>query len=187
MQMRTILGSIIFLLIFSPGHSRIASAQGAGEDVVLVQGNPPLTQLTVGKSIVLLEWALDIKLSPEQELKIKQALIRAWQTNDREDINGAMEIVAIYEKVAKLSEGERNKARGAIQEAILKSLRAEPDDELARLLLSAYESSHSTNPTLTAPSIDSSTKNKSRVGADGFTGMYRMLRPRALNISNNVS
>lgn len=178
----------MFLLVFSLGPFGIASAQGEGEDVVLVKGNPPLTQLTVGKSIVLLEWALDLKLSPEHELKIKEALIRAWQTNDREDIKGALEIVEIYEKVSKLSEEERNKARGPLQEIILKSMRAEPDDELARLLLSAYESSHSTNPRVTAPSANSnsSTKNKLRVGADGFTGIYRMLRPRALNINNNV-
>jgi hypothetical protein len=187
--MRIILFPIIFLLIFSLGHSEIASAQAQGDDVVLVQGNPPLTQLTVGKSIVLLEWALEIKLSREQELKIKQALIRTWQTNDREDMNGALEIVEIYEKVAKLSEGERNKARRAIQDVILKSIRAEPDDDLARVLLSAYEASHSTNPRITAPSIDSnsSTRNKLRVGADGLTGIYRMLRPRALNINNTVS
>ena len=187
--MRTILRPIMFLLVFFLGPFGIASAQGEGEDVVLVKGNPPLTQLTVGKSIVLLEWALDLKLSPEHELKIKEALIRAWQTNDREDIKGALEIVEIYEKVSKLSEEERNKARGPLQEVILKSMRAEPDDELARLLLSAYESSHSTNPRVTASSANSnsSTKNKLRVGADGFTGIYRMLRPRALNINNNVS
>ena len=187
--MRTIRGLIMLLLILSLGHSEIASAHAQGEDVVLVQGNPPLTQLTVGKSIVLLEWALNLKLSYDQELRIKQALIRAWQTNNREDINGAVEIVNIYEKVAKLSEGERDKARGELQEIILKSLRSEPDDELARLLLSAYESSRSTNPRVPAPSTSSSsaTKNNLRVGADGFTGIYRMLRPRALNINNNVS
>lgn len=49
--MRTILGPILFLLIFSVGHLGIVSAQAEGEDVVLVQGTPPLTQLTVGKSI----------------------------------------------------------------------------------------------------------------------------------------
>lgn len=184
-----VLGLITLILILSPGHPGIASAQAQGEDVLLVQGNPPLTQLTVGKSIVLLEWALDIKLSPEHELKIKEVLIRAWRTNDREDINGALEIVGLYEKVAKLSEAERNQARGAIQEVILKSIRAEPDDELARLLLFAYESAHSPNSRVTAPStnLSSSTRNKLRVGADGFTGIYRMLRPRALNINNNVS
>jgi hypothetical protein len=187
--MRTVLGPIVFLLIFSVGHIGIAFAQAEGEEVVLVQGNPPLTQLTVGKSIVLLEWALDIKLTAEHKSKIKQALIRAWQTNDREDIKGALEIVEIYEKVAKLSEGERNQVRGALQEVILKSIGAKPDDELARLLLSAYESSHSTNPRVTTPSTNSnsSTKNKFRVGVDGFSGIYRMLRPRALNINSNVS
>ena len=120
--MRTILGPILFLLIFSFGHFGIGFVQAQEEDVVLVQGNPPLTQLTVGKSIVLLEWALDIKLAREHELKIKETLIRAWQTNDREDIKGALEIVEIYEKVAKLSEGERNNARGALQEVILTSV-----------------------------------------------------------------
>lgn len=187
--MRTILRPIMFLFIFSLGHFEVALAQSEGRDVVLVQGNPPLTQLMVGKTIVLLDWALDLKLSPEQELKIKQVLIHAWQTNNREDIKGTLEIIEIYEKVAKLSEAERNNARGTLQELMLQSIRAEPDDELARLLLSAYESSHPTNPRITPPSnnSNSSTKSKLRVGADGFTGIYRMLRPRALNINNNVS
>lgn len=39
--MRTIFALTVFLLIFSPGQSGIASAQG--EDLVLVQGNPPLS------------------------------------------------------------------------------------------------------------------------------------------------
>jgi endonuclease III len=131
--------------------------------------------------VVLEKTRTQIKLSREQELKIKDVLIRAWQTNDREDNKGALEIVETYEKVAKLSEAERNKARGPLHDVILKSIRAEPDDELARLLLSAYESSHSTNPGVTAPSTgsNSSTENKVRVGTDGFTGIYRMLRPRA--------
>ncbi len=49
-DMRTILRPIVFLLVVFLGVG-IASAQ---DDVVLVQGNPPHTQLTVGKSIVLL-------------------------------------------------------------------------------------------------------------------------------------
>lgn len=187
--MRTQLRFLIFLFIFTLGHAGIALAQADEKDVVLVKGNPPLTQLMVGKTIVLLDWALDLRLSPEQELEIKQVLIRAWQTNNREDIKGAAEIIEIYEKVNKLSETERNNFRETLQELLLKSIRAEPGDELSQLLLSAYESSHPTNPRVTPPSSssNSSAKSKLRVGADGFTGIYRMLRPRALNINNNVS
>jgi hypothetical protein len=54
--------------------------------------------------VVLEKTRTQIKLSREQELKIKHVLIRAWQTNDREDNKGALEIVETYEKVAKLSE-----------------------------------------------------------------------------------
>ncbi len=165
------------------------TAYSQEKEVVLVPGNPPLTRLMAGKVNVLLDWVLELKLTNQQEIKISEVLIRSWQTNNREDIQGALDIIEIYEKVFRMSEAERNNARGKLEEIILQSLRAEPNDELARMLLSAYESTHSTNSKTTSPSNNSntSTKSKMRVGADGFTGVYRMLRPRALDINNNVS
>jgi hypothetical protein len=184
----------LFLFVFSFGIAHTA-AYSQQKDVVLVQGNPPLTQLMVGKVIVLLDWALELKLSKEQELKIKDVLIHSWQTNDREDIQGALDIIEIYEKVSRLSENERNNARGKLQEVILQSIRSEPNDELARMLLSAYQAAHS-KPSKTVPQSNSSptqsnssattTRSKLRVGADGFTGIYRMVRPKALNIHRTI-
>ncbi len=55
------------------------------------------------------------------------------------------------------------------------------------LVISAYESSHSIRPKknkIDSSKIVSSQKIKQRVGSDGFTGIYRMLRPKALNIYN---
>lgn len=177
---------LFFGAIFGALHKTTYSQE---KDVILVEGNPPLTQLMVGKFIVLFDWALELKLSAEQESTIKQALIRSWKTKNREEINGALSIVEIYEKVFQMSESERSQARGKLEELLLQSVRSEPDDELARMLLSAYESSQTVNSKTASSSYNASTlaKTKLRVGEDGFTGIYRMLRPRALDINNSGS
>jgi hypothetical protein len=52
------------------------------------------------------------------------------------------------------------------------------------LLLSAYELTHSTKSKTASQSSSSSTTSKSnqRVGKDGFTGLYRMVRPKMVGV-----
>ncbi len=119
------------------------SSFSQNDDTVLVPGNPSLTQLMAGKVIVLLDWALKLKLSKEQELQIKDMLIKTWRSKDQAEMRGALEIIEIYEKIFAMSEADRNGARGHLKELLLKSVRSQPDDELARKLLSAYQSVHS--------------------------------------------
>lgn len=153
-------------------------------DAVIVQGDPPLTRLMVGKTIVLLDWALGLKLSREQKLKVEQALVHTWQTNDREGINGALEVVQTYEKVAALTEAERNKVRGKLEEVILRSMRENPHEALSQLLLSAYEAAHPGGPNAGPRPNETPTaaKHRGRFGADGFTGIYRLVRPKMVGV-----
>jgi len=133
---------LLFIVDFGIVHTKVFSQE---KDVVLVKGNPPLTQLMVGKVIVLLDWALELKLSSEQELKIKQVLISAWQKNNREEMSSTLDVIEIYEKVAQLSEAERNNARAKLAEAMLQNISTEPKDELSQILSSAYKAAHSSS------------------------------------------
>jgi hypothetical protein len=144
-------------------------------DVVIVDGNPPLTKMTGGKIIALLDWALELDLSTAEQGKIAENLIRTWQKNDREDIDGALQLAELYEKVQRMTEAERNNARGKLRELILNSIRGEPSDELARLLLGFYESRNLPNSPNSRRSNNSSstqTTSRQRVGTDGFSGIY---------------
>src|SRR5687768_8490393 len=78
------------------------------QDVVIAQGDPPLTQLMAGKVIVLLDWALELKSSPDQELQMRQILVDSWRSGSRNQIRGALELIEIYEKVFRMSVPEQN-------------------------------------------------------------------------------
>lgn len=181
--MRSIFRSLGFLLILSAAVIVAASAQNGGDDEVLAQGDPPLTQLMVGKVIVLLDWGLELQLVPEQELQIKRSLIQTWRRNDREDIRGALEVIDVYERISRMSEKERNAARANLKTILLQSIRKDPNDELSRILVSAYEARHSSPASRAGNSSASSARNGRRIGADGFTGLYRLVRPSSINSS----
>src|SRR4051812_23315897 len=155
---------------------------------ILVKGDPPLTSLMAGKVIVLLDWALELKLANENKLEIKKNLIRTWQSGVKSEMQGALELIDIYEKVFKMSEPDRNAARGKLHDLILQSLRSEPDDALAKMLLSAYDASR--GKAVKAPAgaeAASPPSAASNIGADGFTGIYRMVRPRTISLTGGSS
>lgn len=104
----------------------------AQENISLVNGNPLLTQLMVGKTIVLLDWVLDLKLSKDQELQIKEVLISSWKNNNRGEIKSTLDAIDVYEQIVKLGEAERNKIKEKMQPQFLADLYKEPGDKLAR-------------------------------------------------------
>ena len=156
------------------------------KEVVLVNGNPPLTQLMVGKTIVLLDWMLDLKLTKQQELQIKDILVASWKQNSKEKIKSTTDIIELYEEIFLLSESERNKIKEKLKPRITENLFKESNDELSKIIITAYNSSHAASPINDAVQSKPNNiqKNNQRLGADGFTGIHRMLRPKALNINN---
>jgi hypothetical protein len=153
-------------------------------DVILERGNPPLTQLMVDKTVALLKWVLEIEIPAEHKSKLQKVIARAWQTRSEAEMQSTINIVDIHDKLMQMPENERAARKGSLQAAILQNLRNEPDDEMSRILVSAYEASRTKNAVPVTGTAPSPSKNKSRVGSDGFTGVYRMVRPRPLNINN---
>jgi hypothetical protein len=174
-------------LIFNLGVSQ-TTVHAQERDVVLVEGNPPLTQLMVDKGAGLLQWSLEIKLSSEQKSMLQTVMVRVWKEKNAKEMQSILEMVEIHDKVIRMSEAERNNVRGQLQAAILKNLRNDPDDEMSRMLVSAYDAARSANSKSTLPSNTSPTLTRSglRVGADGFTGLYRMVRGRAADINSSI-
>ena len=154
-------------------------------DAVLVNGNPPLTQLMVGKTIVLMDWVLGLDVDRAREMEIRRILIDTWRRGRSEEIRGVLAIIDTYEKVFRMNETERAAERGRLSEIFLRSLRAEKSDPLAALLLSAHEASRSPGTRSTQAAVGSPVRSKHRVGTDDLTGIWRMVRPRAININNS--
>jgi hypothetical protein len=173
--MKTIICLIAFLFILSSVNAIHVSAQPKFENKIIVQGNPPLTESMVAKTIILLEWSLDIELSDEQKMEIIQDAINDWKTNNQEAMNTVVEIANLVDNLRKASAEDRNKAKDIIQADILKGLRADQNDKVSQMVLQAYEVAHSGSSKSipqTSSGLTTAPKNPRSIGADGFSGIY---------------
>jgi DNA-binding Lrp family transcriptional regulator len=109
------------------------------EDSVIVQGNPPLKASTFAKTVILVEWALDVKFTEDEKVKMANTMVKYWQENNRAEIESVLEVVKIYDGLAKAGDEDRKKAKDVIREEILKALKNDPDDEMNRVVLQAYK------------------------------------------------
>ena len=175
---------LILLAVISFGAFNTAT-YSQPKDAVLVPGNPPLTQSMVYKTIDFMEFTLDIELSPKHENMLKEILVRIWKTKSQDEIKSTLDIVDMHNKLMPLNQDQRNAMRDQMQGPMIANLREAPDDEMARILVSAYDVAHSTNSQTVVSSTSS--MGRQQIGADGLKGIYRMLRPRTLDINNNVS
>src|SRR5687767_4144793 len=182
MRMRFhVLSSLLLLtLFFGFPSGRVHSQQ----DVTIVEGNPPLTQSMVARTLTLFEWSLDIRLSDEQRAKIARSIIGYWKTNNRMEINNTLEAVKLVDGLSRASQSEQDKAKEIIQAEMLKGLRSDTNDEISQMVLQVYEASRSgslNRPQMGDPAT--AVKSNQRVGADGFTGIYVGTR----NFSSSMS
>ena len=153
-------------------------------EAILVKGNPSLTQLMVGKTIVLMDWVLGLDVDRGREMEIRRILIDTWRNGKGEDIRGVLAVIDAYEKVFRMTETERSAERGRLREFFLQSLRAEQDDKLSKLLIAAYDAAQGQGRQIAQPSSKAGATGK-RIGSDGFTGIHRMIRSQPLNINNS--
>ena len=187
--MRAIIFPLLLLLIFSITCLETASAQTPSSETVLAPGNPPLTSSIVGKNILLMQWALDIQLSDDQMSTFAKAVVGLWKANNQSEMKDVVLVAGMVDELSKATPDERNRAKTAIRAKLLENMRNYPTNEVNRMLLQIYEASQKGNSAIVSPSgnAPATAKSRSRVGADGFTGIYRMVRPRALNINSSVA
>ncbi len=137
--MKTRILVVVMLTVFA--FSEVAVGLQA-QDEILVAGNPPLTGEMVNQVKSFFEWALDIRLTPAQQRQVKNATIEVWIEKNREEIDSTLSILQVQAKLSQATPAERDSAREKLQPEMLKSLRAEPDNETSRMLVSVYESTH---------------------------------------------
>ena len=176
--MRTRIYLLSSLLLFT---LMLGKAQ-AQEDPIVVQGSPPLTQSMIAKTLILLDWSLDIRLSDEQKTQIAQAVIGYWKTNNRAEISSTLEAVKLVDGLRQASPAERDKAKEIIQAEMLKGLRSDTNDEISQMVLKVFEATHPGSLS-GPPQMDTPIKSNQRVGVDGFTGIYVGTR----NFSSSMS
>ena len=134
---------VLLLLTMAAATSTTAiAAMAAGPPqneaaTVLAAGDPPLTQAMVDRRIAVFEVFFEIKINREQHDLLQRLLVEAWKQGDQEDIHGTVEDVKMYGK-----ESDIVALRATNRSAYVDSLRKQPNDALARLILEIYDAAH---------------------------------------------
>lgn len=144
MILKKISSAVLVILCFL-----VLSGAGFGQrdsGVVLVQGQPPLTQEMVNRLEAIYNYLLDIKLTREQHNKFQQGVIAYWTKNDR---------AAIQETLSNLKfagrQDELTSLRDSSQQVFVESLRRDSGDEVAQALIEAYDVAHPGRQQATRP------------------------------------
>jgi hypothetical protein len=141
-----------WILVIVLGLARVAQAD------VLVEGEPPLTQDMVDRSCDLLEWAMDLQMTAEQRDHARDTLVASWKAKDHQAIANSTQLLALYDRVARLTPAQRDQARGKTTPELLAQLKKDRKDPLARWLLGVYDTAHAPiaqgDPPLTRQTID---------------------------------
>jgi len=126
----------------------------------------------LAKTIMLFEWSLGIKFSDDQKSTIRQVMIAYWRHDNRAEIDSTLEIVKVVDGLLRETEENRAQAKPVIRAEIMKSLRNNPNDEVSRVVIEAYEATNST-PTGRANEAGSDRPEAKQVtGSKGLSGIY---------------
>jgi hypothetical protein len=175
--MRNISRTLIFLLCFFAAEVTVftSTAFSQEQDKVLVKTEPPLTQGMVNRIIDFFEWSLSVRLSAAQKAEVQQWLINSWKRNDKSEIEGTLQVLKLHSELSALSDEQLGQIRGHVRDEVLKSLREEPNDKIALMLLSLYESSRSNTNQASKSNIGNQTNSSPasvKVGAGDLYGIY---------------
>lgn len=156
---------ILFLLGAPVVNGQNPGAAELNAEKVLVSGNPSLTEGMVSRMIELFEWGLDGKFTKEQRIQFRQQRMEEWHSKDRKSMNNVVELLKFRDLAVTLSNAERQKLHAQFQAGILETLRKQPEDNTARLLLSVYDNSHHENALKRGESFEQERQN-------GATGSF---------------
>src|ERR1019366_677936 len=125
---------------------------------VLVEGQPPLTEETVGRFTEFFEWAFDVQLTVEQRQGLRKYAFDAWSQKKKGDMNDVIQVVQQQVELSKVDAQKRALVRVQVEPELLAQMRNQPNEPMARWALAVYEASHKViaagSPPLTRQSTD---------------------------------
>ncbi len=136
----------------------VLTMSAAGQSQVLVPGNPPLTEETIGRFTEFFEWAFDVQLTDDQQEVVRKYMVDSWTQKKTSDINDVVQLVAQQIELAKLPADKRSFVHAQIEPELLSQMRQQPNEPMAKWALAVYEASHTPiakgTPPLTRQSTD---------------------------------
>jgi hypothetical protein len=136
----------------------VLAASAAGQSPVVVPGEPPLTEETIGRFTEFFEWAFDVRLTNDQRQVLRNYTVDTWTQQKKSDMDGVVQLVQQQVDLSKLDAEQRRFVRVKIEPELLAEMRKQPHEPMARWALAVYQSSHQAiaagNPPLTRQATD---------------------------------
>ena len=122
------------------------------------RGNPVLTRYMLDEVTDFLDWLMQVPLTDAQKATVEAEIRGYWQKNVRKEMDDIAEFLAGREQLAAMKPAEREVARQAILEEVVKQWRTEKDSPSAKMMMDIYDNSHKPiaagNPPLTQQNVD---------------------------------
>jgi hypothetical protein len=118
------------------------TTSAAGQSPVVVPGDPPLTEETIGRFTEFFEWAFDARLTNDQQEFVRKYMVDSWTQKKTSDINDVVQVVQQQTELAKLPADQVRYVRVKIEPDLLAQMRQQPNEPMARWALAVYGASH---------------------------------------------
>jgi hypothetical protein len=120
-----------------------AHKPGGTKNPILVAGEPPLTKALMDQRLLVAEWLLDLRLTPEQDAEYRGLVLKEWKNSDRATRAKLGKVITVWgEWLPRSNAYERNMNRAAVLPRCLllwSDKDAGADD---RWLLALYEAAY---------------------------------------------
>ncbi len=125
---------------------------------ILERGTPPLTRYAVDETTDFIEWLMETPLTVGQRSTLETELRTYWQTNRKDEIDGIVELLGVRDQLAAMKPAEREVARQAVLDPVMKEWRRDKKSAAAKMLVGIYDAAHKPiakgTPPLTRQSVD---------------------------------
>ena len=110
-----------------------------GQQTVLVDGNPPLTQSDLDSIAEYYERGLDIQFTGEQRDELQAIVTRQWKKGQRMNPKYLSDWLVTIRKINGIGGEKREKIKGEIHDVVLSDLRDSRESKLSKFVLAVYE------------------------------------------------
>jgi hypothetical protein len=150
-------GFLFFATVFLTGLFTLAAPAARAQDdpfvsdVVLAQGDPPLTESMVARFTNFSAWLFEIPFTQQQRERLRAMLLQDWKKP--EEMKNDISWLSIAAVIAKQAPDQLDFIRLDFQSTLLEKLRADKNRPDAQWLAAAYDEAHrpiaAGNPPLT--------------------------------------
>jgi hypothetical protein len=135
----------IFLAALLAISTAAFGQKASGDDKILANGDPVLTESTVENVRGVFEWIFEAEFNHRQAGAFRLLLIDYWQRGSRTDIQVCLDYLKIADVIAKIPENRREEARWKLRELTLTVINRQSHDPMSRILAEVAQNTKKSN------------------------------------------